>query len=341
MNIEKDSKGFPVGFSNENALQWTKVANHSTHGILDPFGNCQTFVMGSVNGLFQKYQTNKRNLSSDPWEYNYKEIALFFIKMQMCNGSKRQVLIDIHDHKEYHQIIDEIFKDNIVFKTPYVSTNNSKMCICLLKLQGCTNYITELERLEELEKQRKAEEEKARLIAEGKWVEPKIESLPDKWFIRWKTKERFYVLTKWENSLNTYGHRWDFDGYENAGFKSTGIYYNPFSATGVPDGYTEITFEQFEKYVLKKDSKEFPKEWAIFLNTSNRYTNQYADTVKILNTLKLGSFSGSGGWYYMDLNRGRISCTNDKPTNSTEVTYEQFKKHFVKEEVVDNSTLPF
>ena len=250
MNIEKNSKGFPVGFNNENALQWTKVDNHSTHGILEPFGNCQTFVMGSVNGLFQKYQTNKRNLSSDPWIYNYKEIALFFIKMQMCNSSKKQVLIDIHDRDEYHQIIDELFKDNKVLKAPYVSTNNSKMCIYLLKIQGCINYITELERLEELEKQRKFEEEKARLIAEGKWVEPKIEPLPEKWFIRWETKERFDVITKWENSLKNTNHNWDLKGFENCGFKSTGTYYSAYGKS-VPEGYTEITFEQFEKYVLK------------------------------------------------------------------------------------------
>jgi len=336
MNIEKDSKGFPIDFSNYATLQWTKVANHSTHGILEPFGNCQTFVMGSVNGLFQKYQTNKRNLSSDPWIYNYKEIALFFIKMQMCNGNKKQVLIDIHDHEQYHQIIDEIFKDNKVLKAPYVSTNNSKMCIYLLKLQGCINYITELERLEELEKQKKFEEEKARLIAEGKWIEPKIEPLPEFWILRVHTREQFEAARDYAKEPT-----WTY--YPGGGIfsdsRSWVIHTHPNSYYS--EKYKEITFEQFEKYVLKKDSKDFPKEWSIYLDRSNRHTEQYDNTVKILNELKLGSFSGSGGWYSMDLNRGRISCTCDKPNDATEITYEQFIKHFVKEEVVDNSNLPF
>lgn len=179
-NIKRnESNGLPLGFENKYDFLVTRseIFGHIT--IPDPFGNCQTFCARNINLVFQKYQTNKRNLSSDPWIYDLKEIAYFFIKAQMCASGKHQILIDIHDFTQYHNIVEELFKDNIVVKAPYTSTNGSKMCIYLLKLQGCINYINDVEKKEEEEAKRLAQIEKERLIASGQYKESEF-TLPEK-----------------------------------------------------------------------------------------------------------------------------------------------------------------
>ena len=127
MDLNRDDKtGYPKGFEPFITGQaGASAPNIGCYALTNPNANCQTFSIGSLDNAFIKYQTNirERNKTSDPFIFDYESIAYVFLKFQVICAGKHQVLIDIHDHIHYHQIIDEIFKDNIVVKAPYISTN--------------------------------------------------------------------------------------------------------------------------------------------------------------------------------------------------------------------------
>ncbi len=257
MDLNLDNKRYPKGYEPfTSGMNGASAPNIGCYALTDPHANCQTFSIGSLNNAFVKYQTNKhdRTRTSDPFIFDYESIAYVFLKFQHMCGKKPQVLIDIHDFKEYHQIIDEIFKDNIVVKTPYLSTNNSKMCLYLLKLQGAKNYVENIETQRKLEAKRLAEEEKARKIASGEWKEPDFK-LPEKWFIV-ATKDTTDSILDWYCNLK---------GYKKTSMdKSPGNYYTSsgraWMYTAEPKenyvkDHVELTFEQFVEHVFNKQEK--------------------------------------------------------------------------------------
>lgn len=75
--------------------------------------------------------------------------------------------------------------------------------------------------------------------------------LPEKWYIQ-RNSENFEVLNEWEN--NKRGSFVAFNTSNNCSMFSDKDYY--FTKPAHILGYTEITFEQFKKYVLKEENVE-------------------------------------------------------------------------------------
>jgi hypothetical protein len=353
MDLNIDTRtGYPKGFDVKGTefIKAVEASSLSCFAIVSPHNNCQTFSIGTLDSVFIKYQTNlrTRTKSTDPFLFDYESIAYTFLKFQKTCEGKHQVLLDIHDFDYYHQVIDEIFKDNIVIKAPYVSTNNTKMCIYLLKLQGAKNYIENIEKTRAIEKKRLADEEKARKIASGEWKEPEC-TLPEKW----------YIITTEEN--NNLVLNWHFekikitktDYYD----RSIGNYITNegngwiYSIKGREESHMpkhiEITTEQFEKYVLNKDTFVIPEKWYVELTTTEEdkvitdYFNKKLNRRQlVLRGDKQIFYNESGEYYYP----GRFNNNLDSLKNDRElITFDQFKEHILNKEefVSDNTNLPF
>ena len=76
--------------------------------------------------------------------------------------------------------------------------------------------------------------------------------LPEKWCVKC-TKENYLVLDKWFYE-KTKKHRLDSDKCSYWHYPEN--YDGYCTASQIYDGYKEITFEQFQKYVLKQDTME-------------------------------------------------------------------------------------
>lgn len=84
--------------------------------------------------------------------------------------------------------------------------------------------------------------------------------LPKCWFVLYTTKEEFHII----NSF--YNKGWSYCGYENqCGYHNNGdnqvhtnnwIANSPAKEKLLKNGYIQITFEQFQKYVLKEETME-------------------------------------------------------------------------------------
>lgn len=70
--------------------------------------------------------------------------------------------------------------------------------------------------------------------------------LPEKWAVK-KTRENYNVINDWVESIHPEGRYWDDKSYIHSDILSTGVH----TDYRLQDGFTEITFEQFQKYVLK------------------------------------------------------------------------------------------
>lgn len=341
LNIDKNTR-YPTGFNKKQCIYGTHVDNiSSVYSIEEPFGNCQTFSVGYINHLFNKYQTNvnDRTKTSDPFIYDYENIALSLLKFQFTSGKKLQVIIDIQDCEQYNQIINEIFKDHMVVKAPYISTNSNKMCLYLLKLEGAKNYILNIEKKRADEARQLEEERIAKLKASGQWKEPDFK-LPEKWYIK-TTEESNDIVINWyfKQKSITYLDK-SIGNYFTSDLNGWMFTVNPHTSSYL-NGYTEITFEQFEKYVLKKDSKELPKNWCVKPNT----IDEDLEVMKFLeaNGYNTSVITPSLDYYshFPFINGGGSRYGNIR-AGYEQITFEQFKKHFIdKKETVDNSNLPF
>lgn len=70
--------------------------------------------------------------------------------------------------------------------------------------------------------------------------------LPEKWAVK-VTKENINIINDYRNSCNISG-LFDLETYQFAEFLGYGIY-----RKSLDKGYVEITFEEFEKYVLHRE----------------------------------------------------------------------------------------
>ena len=78
------------------------------------------------------------------------------------------------------------------------------------------------------------------------YIEPKIEFiLPEKWFIK-TTEETFNIIRKWSIEKSNY----NYSGYRHYNYVS----FNYLGQYRRENGYREITFDQFKKYVLKENN---------------------------------------------------------------------------------------
>lgn len=128
-----------------------------------PTGNCQIFSIAQFNSLLVNLATNRHNTSKgrllpdktlntkyynddNSFKYNICKKSLFKVlhKVVYNTGNKAIMLLDINDLKSYISAIDEIFKDQIITKQPYNSTNGSKMVLYLIKTETIRNYKDEI-----------------------------------------------------------------------------------------------------------------------------------------------------------------------------------------------------
>lgn len=162
----------------------------------------------------------------------------------------------------------------------------------------------------------------------GEW------ELPEKWAVQ-RNEDNFRVLNAWCNSHEGVTGTSCSNGYvhsHNYGFwweKMDGGHYYANVEGKHPD-HTEITFEQFKKYVLKepimKEEFVLPEKWCV------RHHQEVAEYIIKL----LGSNKGN---YFEDLEKfshfppsptGRNFggyCYRKKLDGYTEITFEQFKKY--------------
>lgn len=81
-----------------------------------------------------------------------------------------------------------------------------------------------------------------------------LDKLPEKWCIRWGNKTNFEIIQKYLNTINprnlNYTHESIHSGavvtFENNYIGNVKI---------IPNEYTEITFEEFKKFVLNKETE--------------------------------------------------------------------------------------
>lgn len=81
-------------------------------------------------------------------------------------------------------------------------------------------------------------------IQAGKYVEYKKEELPEKWQIK-RTPENYEVINEWMNKHHSSLHAYNI-------YNSRRGFANNFNKSKVDEGFTEITFDQFKRLVLKE-----------------------------------------------------------------------------------------
>jgi len=122
------------------------------------------------------------------------------------------------------------------------------------------------------------------------------DSFPEKWCLL-RTKSNAEIVNKWLN--DTF-----YNGNERA-FSDTSAYIYPDRSYGssLIAGYTEITYEQFKKHVMKNQVTELPQYFAVKSDHSNPLWGKY---IKWLNE-KYGKCFGGFSWDYYGF-AGTASC---------------------------------
>jgi len=118
--------------------------------------------------------------------------------------------------------------------------------------------------------------------------------LPAKWCVKRDTKEKSLILSEWANKVsNTDRH----EGYSDKNFihsENVSSYSSSPRSDGKQKGFTEITFEQFKKYVLNQNNRnkkiigykcptslfgDLIKEGTVYKSTNNNLTHVYGDYI--------------------------------------------------------------
>jgi len=171
--------------------------------------------------------------------------------------------------------------------------------------------------------------------------------LPENWYIK-ITKQNVEIVKKWWNSKNYGGRIWTIGAYY-------GIYKNePYSKTQPWTDITEITLDQFEKYVFKEEEiivdvieEKFmlPERWCIKITEENKLElknklpkigagfliNQYIYYLNVKN-----DFTHSHNWSWNMCQSPHLeqNIYVARDVKFSEITFEQFKTHILKEEIV-------
>jgi len=144
----------------------------------------------------------------------------------------------------------------------------------------------------------------------------KLEKLPQRWFIRWESREHYGVIQGYFNSIGSY-NQWTYYVPQHCDSKVNQD--NKYRSWSDPDfeDSIELSFEDFERLVLKKGVPEF---WQI---------NRTPDNAEVINkwmndfhkTRNLVTYNGSTGWVN---NKNLNKYIN---VNVPEITFQQFKKY--------------
>jgi hypothetical protein len=145
--------------------------------------------------------------------------------------------------------------------------------------------------------------------------------LPKYWKIQLKTPEHIEVVGGWfdaNNNLNMYRTK-SVIGDSYKGWLSNSY------GWGQKRYATEITFEQFKKYVLKEPEFVLPKKWYIAITPDNS---------KVINDWKIKQeyHSPIGEHTKYVSENGASYLSKVFFGNYTEITFEQFKKYVLKKE---------
>lgn len=107
----------------------------------------------------------------------------------------------------------------------------------------------------------------------------KLTSLPEKWCIRWGSRDQFEIIQSYLEKITPRGWRYTTDNQHKEAivtFKNDYI----GATRDSPLGYTEISFEQFEKWVLKLNTNfEILEEESIV--TIKKVSNNEGNIFKI------------------------------------------------------------
>lgn len=99
---------------------YTDELNNS-HMVGSPTGNCQIFSIIYANQILHVNYTEAQQKASFKEHYTY-------------SGHKNMMLIDVNTNLESR--VEALFgSDYIVFKSPYISTNATKMTIYLIRTE--------------------------------------------------------------------------------------------------------------------------------------------------------------------------------------------------------------
>lgn len=117
---------------------------------------------------------------------------------------------------------------------------------------------------------RKATEKEVKKHLEVKPLIPsEASSLPEKWFIRFKNDEQFRIIKPYFVSKASYYNTY-VNNDPNRVWTSSLEYYASIEEA-LRGGFTEITLEQFKKYVLKESSVAVKKDYAFKKDTWYKY----------------------------------------------------------------------
>lgn len=187
-----------------------------------------------------------------------KENLLEEAKRRYPKGTRYRTLITEHPYKSENQNSYLVVEN----PSPYYFSQNQ---IALEELKGLV-YVNGVW---------------ADIIEDVKPVELPIEllSLPEKWCIRFNNKEQYSIINKY------FDRNWYFETnkHENALVSYKGEYIG-LGITAEKRGLTEITFEQFKKWVLKEDIKvENPNNFKVgdLINCYNLTGSQNYEISKI------------------------------------------------------------
>lgn len=144
--------------------------------------------------------------------------------------------------------------------------------------------------------------------------------LPNKWYIK-ATRENEQILRK-------------FRGCNHNGWEDNLVMLSDpcWGNTQYIRGYTEITFEQFKKYVLKKEDepKSFPDKWAIKQSTSELVCTWFNQNSSIKGAFRSGAYKYL---VYPEQNSRLENYSDIIPEGYQEITEQQFIDHILNKPV--------
>lgn len=171
----------------------------------------------------------------------------------------------------------------------------------------------------------------------------KLTSLPEKWCIRWGSKDRFEIIQGYLEKINPRGWEYVSDIYHKNAIVTFGNYYVG-NADHATSGLTEISFEQFEKWVLKLNTNfEILEEESIIIikKVSNDEGNIFkiGDLVTTVNKESLYSVKGYPILSFRYNKAKDNICAITEPYSTYGIGIDKIE-HYIKSEIeVEEETL--
>jgi len=150
--------------------------------------------------------------------------------------------------------------------------------------------------------------------------------VPEKWCIKSGDSDVIRYCNQYgahcpyteDECTRCYSH---FPSYNTGGLRVT-------TSLEIKPGYTEITLEQFRKYVLKQEEFVLPKQWCLGVTPENK---------SVIEGWRTDQYIQPDGGYVLspDHSRGQTGkrgyFVTYKPFDTPEITFEQFKKYVLNQ----------